>query len=301
MTIEDLDKTANRLIQDYQQTYLYILSRLEYQIENGLSEQHSRAILREIQLELMRLDEQAYKWSNEVLPEYYYLTFGEIDRDVAKLRGLNVIQGQQAVIHKKAIEVASKSLYTDLARNTQYMSQQAKQIIRVNGKELISRQVISGESQRKTKRDLIKALKTDGVTSFIDAGKKNWTIENYSSMAIRTKSRLIHNEGLENRLSEYREIYPNSENFDLIQISSHGSNCWCGLYEGTVWSISGNHPDYPSVDQLPNYPYKSFHPNCKHVWKPYIIELRGQGKTVSNDYLNRTIKDLNKEHYHKHK
>ncbi|MCR1833141.1 phage minor capsid protein [Oceanobacillus caeni] len=301
MNLNGLDKSAGNLVKEYQRVYLYILDTLKYQINNGLSENQARSLLREIQLELKRLDEEAYKWSYDVLPQYYYSALSNVDASIAMLSSVNVIGGSPIVMHKQAIEVATNSLYTDLAKNTQYMSEQAKQIIRENGRELINRQVISGESQKRTKKDLKDALVKNGVTSFVDAGKKQWSIDNYSSMAIRTKSRLIHNQGTMNRLSEYRERYPENSNFDLIQISKHSSKCWCGYYEGTVWSISGKHPFYPSVERLPNYPYQSFHPNCKHVYLPYIEDLRGKGEIVNSQYLNRTIKDLNKEHYHKNK
>ncbi|WP_373892779.1 phage minor capsid protein [Virgibacillus sp. CBA3643] len=302
-TIDELDKSADNLVRQYRSTYTYLLKRLEYQINNGLSESQSRSILREIQLELSKLDEQAYKWSYEVLPEYYHSAIDTIDTNTAMLSGANVIGGSLVVSHRKAIEVAANSLYTDLAKNTQYMSQQAKGIIRENGKAIIDRQVVTGESQRKTKRDLKDALVTDGVTSFVDAGNKEWKIGQYSSMAVRTKSRLIHNQGTMNRLQEYREDNPSNPNFDLVQVSSHGSKCWCGEYEGMVFSISGNHPDYPNVSSLPNFNegHLSFHPNCKHVLMPYMEELRGKGKTVSSKYLNTSIKDMNKMHYAKTK
>ncbi len=300
-SINDLDKSADKLIQDYQKTYTYLLKRLEYQINNGLSESNSRNILREIQLELKRLDERAYKWSYEVLPEYYLGALSSIDTSAAILSGVNVIRGSKAVIHKRAIEVASNSMYMDLAKNTQNMSEQAKQIIRENGKAIIDRQVISGESQRTTKRDLKQALRKDGVTSFTDAAGKQWKIDNYSSMAVRTKSRIIHNQGTMNRLSEYRENYSTNENFDLIRISSHGSMCWCAEYEGTIWSISGNHPKYPPMEQLPNRPYPTLHPNCKHVFLPHMPELSNKGKKIASSKLNKSVKDLNKELYHANK
>lgn len=302
MSLNELDKTLEKLVKDYQKTYLYILSRLKYQIDNNLSETHSLLMLKEIQLELKRLDSAAYKWAYEVLPEYYYLSLSQIDEEVALLASVSnvtVISGSLIVTHTKAIEEASKSLYDDLAKNTKNMSDEAKKIIRDNASEIITRQVISGESQKKTKQDLREALERDGITSFVDAGNKSWTIDKYTSMAVRTKSRILHNQGTMNRLKEYQEKYPDDrDNFDLIQISDHNSSCWCGKYENTVWSLSGNHPDYPPVTSLPNQPYKNFHPNCKHVWLSYMPGLRGKGQVISSQYLNRTVKDLMKEHYH---
>jgi hypothetical protein len=298
--LSELDKSSAKLVKDYQKAYEYILQRLTYQIDNSLSETHSLLLLREIQLELKRLDEIAYKWSNEVLPEFYLLALATIDNDVVLLKNVGLI-GSMSQPHKFSIAEASRTLYTDLAKNTTFMSEQAKKVIRDNSAELITRQAISGESQKRTKKELKDALISDGVPSFIDAGNKHWKIGEYASMAVRTKSRIIHNQGTMNRLLEYREKYPTNQNFGLIQISTHKSKCWCGYFEGTVWSISEGHPKYPHVSALPNQPYKSFHPNCKHVYLPYMPELRGDGLVIPSEYLNRTIKHLNKEWYHSQK
>jgi hypothetical protein len=303
-----LDETINKLVKDYERTYLYILNRLKYQIDNGLSEAHSLQILKEIQGELKRLDEAAYKWCQDVLPEYYYNALNAIDEQVSLLVGagvsnLSVISGTSLImLHTKAIEAASRDLYTDLAKNTTFMSEQVKKIIREHTSELLQRMTISGESQKKIKKKLRDSLIRDGITSFVDAGGKSWTIPNYASMAIRTKSRILHHQGTFNRLQEYGNKYPDAKsNFDLVQVSRHNSKCWCGKYEGTVWSISGEHTEYPSVSQLPNQPYPTFHPNCKHVLLPYMEALRGKGQVVDSQYLDRNIKSLMKEHYHSSK
>jgi hypothetical protein len=304
--LNKLDKSIDKLVKDYQKVYQWVLKRLEYQIENGLSESHSLLVLKEIQSELKRLDEKAYKWCFEVLPEYYYTSLDTIDEQVSLLAvaevsgiSISVISGANLVLHKKAIEAASRDLYKDLAKNTNFMSEMAKKIIRDNTSELLTRMTITGESQIRIKKELRENLIREGIGSFVDAGGKTWKIHEYVDMAVRTKSRILHHDGTFNRLSEYGDKYPKAKsNFDLIQISKHNSKCWCGRFEGTIWSISGEHPDYPSIEQLPNRPYKTLHPRCKHVFLPYIEALRGKGEVISNDLLNRDIKSLMKEHYH---
>jgi hypothetical protein len=304
MELNDLDKSIEKLVKDYEKTYSYVLDRLKFQIDNGLSETHSMQVLKEIQSELKKLDEKAYKWCFDVLPEYYYRALNQVDNQVSLLidsgANISVLDTSSLVIlHRKAIEAASNDLYTDLAKRTTNMTEEAKKIIRQNVSELVTRMTITGESQKTTKKELRDALIRDGITSFVDAGNKSWKIQDYASMAVRTKSRLIHHEGLINRLQEYGDKYPSAkQNFDLVQVSSHNSSCWCGYYEGTVWSVSGDHPDYPSLSALPNQPYKTFHPNCKHVLLSYIESLRGKGQVIDSIYLNRDIKSLTKEHYH---
>ncbi len=301
MSLKSLDQESQKLIKDYQKTYVYILNRLKYQIDKGLSENHSRSILREIELELLRLDENALKFSNDILPEYYRLSLNHVDGEASQLRNVSAISGNQMVLHRQAIETASRDLYRDLAKNTTYMSQEAKKIIRENGAELITRQVISGESQKRTKKDLREALVSNGITSFVDAGNKEWKIGNYSSMLVRTKSRILHSEGTFNRLKEYQESYPTNENFDLVQVSEHNAEDWCSHFESTIWSLTGKSTKYPHVNELPNG-YSVLHPNCKHVFIPYMIELREMrgnvGTVINPTYLNRTVKDLNREDYH---
>jgi hypothetical protein len=47
---------------------------------------------------------------------------------------------------------------------------------------------------------------------------------------------------------------------DLVEVSYHGTDCdICLEYEGKVYSLSGNDPNYPVLDEQP-----PFHPNCKH-------------------------------------
>jgi DNA-binding ferritin-like protein (Dps family) len=308
MELNELDKSIDKLVKDYQKAYQWILKRLEYQIDNGLSETQSLSMLKEIQDKLKKLDADAYKWCFEVLPEYYYTSLETIDNQVSLLVGsgvseISVISGTSLImLHTKAVEAASRDLYKDLAKNTTFMSDQAKKIIRESTAELLTRMTMTGESQKRIKKELRGKLISDGITSFVDAGGKSWRIMDYASMAVRSKSRILHHQGTFNRLSEYGDKYSRAKkNFDLVQVSRHNSKCWCGKYEGMVFSISGEHPDYPTVTSLPNQPYPIFHPNCKHVLLPYIEALRGKGQVISKDLLNRDIKSLMKDHYHSSK
>lgn len=300
MSLRQLDSESQKLINHYKSAYIYTINQLKRQIDNGLSERHSRDVIREIQITLRELDESAYKWSQEILPEYYQYTVSLVDRDVRQLSFATVMDNTSdiSMIHRNAVQVAVRDTYTDLARRTQYMAHEAKRIIRDNTSEIINRQLITGESRTRTIPELKRQLEKDGVASFVAANGAKWNIKHYSETLIRTKTRILTNTGTMNRLSEYQNMYPeHRENFDLVQISSHGAVDWCRHYEGKVFSISGNHPDYPPVASLPNG-YNTLHPNCKHVFLPYMPALRGRGQTVSNQYLNRTIKDLNKEDYH---
>lgn len=301
--LKSLDNQTQKLIDHYKKTYLYVLARLKRQIEKGLSERQQREVLLKIRQELQRLDDAAYQWSRDVLPEYYYITARRVDAEISQLAlivdDVQPIKG--FLLHRKAVEAAVKDTFSDLAKRTRFMNNEAKRIIRDNTKEIITRQLITGESRKKTIPELTRKLEKDGIPSFVDAAGRNWNIDRYSETLIKTKTRILSNEGTVNRLKEYREKYPNNRNFDLVAVSQHGAKDWCRHFEGKVFSISGNHPGYPPVSSLPNQPYSIFHPNCRHVLLPYIEILRGQGQTVDSQFLNRNITDLNKMDYHERK
>jgi hypothetical protein len=297
--LEELDKETEKLIALYKKSYVYLLKELLREVDKGLSINHTATMLLRVRDELKELDEEAYKYCNEVLPQYYFVGVNAVEAQVA-ITTVATINGFNNILHKKAIERASTDTFKDLAARTKFMEDQLKEIIRDTSKEIFSRQLVTGESRKTILKQLKQELKAKGITSFVDAGNKRWTIDNYSEMLLRTKPRILINEGTVDRLKVYQEKYPDSSDFDLIQLSSHGAKDWCRLYEGKVFSISGNHPNYPPVSSLPNG-YATLHPRCRHIFQPYIESIRGKGKAVDQQYLNKSIKELNIWDYHERK
>lgn len=302
ISIEDLDKESAKHIKEYSALYALILALLGKQINNALNNIESQRLQREIEVELSKMNDKAKSYVKKVFPKYYLLSLRKVDAQALLVSNVSMITNAKGFYHKKALEKAMSDLYGDIAKNTAFMSEQSKKIIRYNTQQLLTSMIQSGESQKTIKRQLKEKLMAEGVSSFIDAGNKQWSIDKYVDMLVRTKSRIIHSEGTINRLQEYSNTYESvSDEFDLIQISSHNSTCWCGRFEGMVFSISGRSEKYPSIDTLPNQGYRIFHPNCKHVWLPYMPSLRSDGKVIDSKWLNKDVKELNKEHYHAHK
>ncbi|MBS4207453.1 phage minor capsid protein [Bacillus sp. FJAT-50079] len=300
-SLEEIDKETENLIIKYIIAYTLILKHLQQQINQGLNEKQSQRLLKKIQSHLKKLDADALKYVKNVFPSYYLLSLKNIDTVAVDLQGVKKIKGSKHA-HKQALKQAQNDLYRDLAKRTQFMSVQAKRIIRENAKELLTAMIEDGTSQKKIKKELKEKLLKSGVSSFVDAGRKDWTIERYSDMLIRTKSRILYNQGTMNRLREYQENSDTyNENLDLIQISNHGASDWCSLYEDKVFSISGKSEIYPSIETLPNQGFPTLHPNCKHVFLPYISSLRGKGETVDKKYQSLSISELNKIEYQSRK
>ncbi|WP_416147903.1 phage minor capsid protein [Salipaludibacillus sp. HK11] len=299
--IEELDKETQKLIMKYVIGYGLIVGLLQKQINRRLTKRQLNKLSNDIDKVVLGLNTDTLKYLKKTYPLYYLLSLQNIDKSSSFLLGVDVIEGASSAIHKRALKRATNDLYRDLAKNTRFMGREAKKIIRSNAQELLVSMIESGESYITVKKKLTDQLKKNGVNSFVDKGRKNWKIDKYADMVVRTKSRILHNEGTINRLKDYREKYPDEENFDLIQISDHNAEDWCSFYEGKVFSITGNSKTYPSIDTLPNQNFKTLHPNCKHVWLSYMPSVRGQGEVVSEEYQSISVKELNKIEYESRK
>jgi hypothetical protein len=296
--MKQLDKETEQLIALYRNTYEYLMQQLVKKIEKGLSQQHILSVMREIEKVLQSLDEKAYTYCRDTLPLYYLTGIVAVDKDVILLK-LNPLE-EGKVLHKFAIERASSSMFASLAARTRFMEEEAKRVIRQIAGEAISRQLITGETRKAISKEIAEGLQNQGIHSFIDNANRKWNLDRYAEMAVRTKTRILVNDGTMDRLTAYRQKYHDNQNFDLIQISNHNAKDWCRHFEDCVFSISGNHPYYPSVKELPNG-YSTLHPCCRHIFKPYIESLRGKGKIADSRYLGKSIKELNKLDYHARK
>ena len=115
------------------------------------------------------------------------------------------------------------------------------------------------QTWKETGSRLYQRINDEGLKLIDSAGRK-WTPERYVRMYSRTRTRELQTQGIENRMNDY--------GLDLVKISEHvdvdGMDI-CNEYEGRVFSLSGDHPDYPALNA-----HTPFHPNCAHIETPYI-------------------------------
>lgn len=92
---------------------------------------------------------------------------------------------------------------------------------------------------------------------FIEVGGKMWAVGRYAEMVARTALRQAQTDATKALCSEYDN--------DLVIVLGHGEKgcSICPDYEGNTYSLSGNDPVYPVLDEEP-----PFHPNCVHSIHP---------------------------------
>lgn len=103
--------------------------------------------------------------------------------------------------------------------------------------------------------EALTAFADEGIDGFVDRGGHHWTLENYSEMAVLTAIERSTISGYVDTMESY--------GYDLAIIDGHAGSCpICAAWEGVIVSVSGNNPDYPSLDDAEND--GCFHPRCLH-------------------------------------
>jgi len=133
----------------------------------------------------------------------------------------------------------------------------------------LARKTVAKEESRKVLakklRDYLQ--KQIGDELFIKINDRNYNLRKYAEMVSRTALREAQTEATLDLCDQYDN--------DLVQWSDHGTVCEiCIEFEGKIYSISGNHPVYPMLEEEP-----PAHPNCEHSLLPtsdIAIEVEGR-------------------------
>ncbi|GEC90695.1 phage minor capsid protein [Brevibacillus brevis] len=154
------------------------------------------------------------------------------------------------------MEFFQLSIYEGLEKINKEVAKQ-----RVN--DIVSSGIATGRSRIKTTDILLDEMKRQGLTAMVKSNGHKMNLSDYADIVVRSQTMQAYN------FANVQTIQDNG--FDLVRISKHANPCKkCQPYEGKVYSISGEHPEYPSINILPGGIVGSFHPRCRHTCVPYI-------------------------------
>jgi hypothetical protein len=239
--------------------------------------QRTRAnlLLAQINQEIIGLDKQAYLWTKKVLP----IAYGHgLDISEARLRSLGITKyiNMNSRIHTSAVSIIIDSVTIDLLTANQTIKKNITRYIQATQQQVlednqISRAIAQGMIQGETRKQISdriqesfeKQLKNE---QFITINGRNYQPEPYSRMVARSRVAEASNQANVNAALQY--------GIDLVQVDIHAGSCEaCDPFQGKIYSISGNDPQFPPLDERPPY-----HPNCRHQLLPMTREsLEGRG------------------------
>lgn len=139
------------------------------------------------------------------------------------------------------------------------------------------RQVITGENRTRRLQNILNEYADRGITCFRDRAGRQWGIDTYAEMALRTGVNRAQNQG---RIAGYR-----ANGVRFIRTSSHrGCAPQCLPYQGRILAVDGDAGDSIVTDMVNGgtvtvhavatleeaLAHGYHHPNCRHTDSPYI-------------------------------
>jgi hypothetical protein len=135
-------------------------------------------------------------------------------------------------------------------------------------RQVIARVTAQGFAGEYTRRQAAQAaldlFSGRGITGFVDAAGRQWSLASYAEMACRTAANGAARQGTFDRMR--------AAGRDLAVIGGSSSGCeLCSDWEGEVVSLDGVTPGYPTLAEAEGAGL--FHPNCTHQPYPFVPGL----------------------------
>ena len=236
---------------------------------NMLSRQRAVAHLRQYQVILANLRDEAAAWIELNIPRSYSIGLQFADQGVRNVRraGINLRRREREVfsqVHREAVAAIVEEMLrtTDLA--LAQMGRRADDLFRRIGIEEVAKGIVEGKARIEVSRRIKERLLREGRPVFLDRRGRVWDLDRYSEMVARTTTREAMTQGTINRLREH--------GIQLAQVSAHHAADFCIYYENVIVSIGPEpHSVYPPISAVNGGP--PFHPNCVHVLTPFVERL----------------------------
>lgn len=166
-----------------------------------------------------------------------------------------------------------------LADAVGYVGRRVDDVFRRIALEKVLASTIEGRGGRETGQNIEVALKRKGVGAFRDSRGREWSLKNYAEMVARTTASEAASMGALNRLAE--------NGVDLVRIVVAADACdVCKEHKDKVYSISGAHPRYPQLTEVP-----PFHPRCHCRVAGWVEGLSGDNSEESPKEVRERIRD----------
>ena len=154
------------------------------------------------------------------------------------------------------LRAQAENTYSRLADVNNVVGRRVDDIFRSVALEQSKGSVIGYETTQKAAKRIREDLAQRGITGFVDKAGHEWDMGRYAKTLAQETVNGSFRQGTINRFEE--------KGHDLVRLSSHSGSCpKCDPWQGRTMSLSGNDPDYPSVDEARSAGV--WHVGCLHV------------------------------------
>lgn len=264
----ELPQDVLKLIDIYRRAQQELILIIAEKEARGNVTYYRRAILKQVNEELQKLDKQAREWAGEVIAKHYQKGIDEAMKSLKK-SGIDIDTVEPdsfAQIHKAAIEILAQNCFDQLHDANAFVGRMIDDTVRQASIEAAAQKFATGSTVKEMKKLLIQKLIEEGINGIKDKRGRMISLDAYAETVARSTTREATNKAVLNQVSAI--------GYDLVQMSRHSPTCpICAPLQGRVYSISGRDPRFPPLTKAYSGPYANIHPNCRHVLTPYIPEL----------------------------
>lgn len=184
----------------------------------------------------------------------------------------SLIPDPAAAIEVSAVQTA-QDVHAAIRRTPDMLASLYRQAVEAGAADVLG----GGSTRMQGSQSVLDALANDGITGFVDTAGRNWSLDTFAEMAVRTATARAAVAGHVATLQ--------ASGVDLVIISESGGSCpLCEPWEGKILSSSGDvaggiFPDVTggddtSVDVAGSLDDATdaglFHPNCTHTADAYL-------------------------------
>ncbi|HYD35537.1 MAG TPA: phage minor capsid protein [Vitreimonas sp.] len=270
------EREIARITSVYKNAYAGVLdSILKSPLLNNF---HRTQVLAQIKEILKELGHETQDFTDGFIKARYESGFQDATTELSNMGLLN--KTGFSLIHKEAVSALVSETQMAFGESISGVYRSATNLLSQAVKEQIKARLaegtITGETRKKISDTIKATLLDEGMSALVDKGGKQWTLDRYAEMLVRTKAVEARNTALANRMLE--------NGYDLVEVSDHHSkHKSCADWEGKILSLTGSTPGYPTLDQAKKAGL--FHPNCKHAINVIHFDLAAQTSAYSSRSL----------------
>lgn len=280
---------ASRELDHLRKVYLSaevsIINEIARLRSRGLIDYHAVAALERVQKILLGLQDASWKYVPRMIERYFYVAHPDkYTRAEKTLQGHIWGYGSASSLTATQIDTVSRLVYEYIGNmesasakimadmSDMLLGRKYGDIFRQEGLEASIRLQAGGTSFQGEKGAFIDALRTNGVTAFVDKAGRKWSLHAYTDMVLRTTT----------HQAQVLAMLERDPEQDLYYIPPIGSTCpICAPLEGRIFSKSGKDTRFAPLASAfgkvnkagPNTlenSYLNIHPNCLHAIIPYV-------------------------------
>lgn len=260
-----------------------LVNEITRQRRRGLVDYHTQAALDRVQKTLQGMVDEAWKYVPKMIERQFYVKHPEarkvpepVEKHQAGYANAQALTLEQTSIVEQLTvnllgELMEASATTKRNMEDVLLGRLENDVFRRAGLSHVAAMQAEGAGAYPTAQKMLRDLRAQGVTCFVDRAGRRWSLYNYCNMVCRTTS----------RQAEVMAVLTRDPDQDLYRITAHAGSCGlCAPLEGRVYSKSGTDPDFPPLASAfgkidPEGPnalgntYLNIHPNCLHQLAPW--------------------------------